>query len=189
MDEDTKLGLWSYRYNTARGHHWKLERVCLKEDGEPWKEIFSKDEPGIRFELSQRNPRKTYQILFAQSFYCAMMNTSTTNKESNISNVTIRCNNVSREIIAAHQLTEKERQEFDYIDWETVDSGNNCASFFRYKGDLYHLEAAMYIDNQKLPSDSFLKGWRGCYGESDFSGVLVKYAKDFDSVIVGQYFS
>ena len=104
-------------------------------------------------------------------------------------NVTIHCNNVPREILDAYQLTEKERQEFDYIDWDAIDNGEDSATFFRYKGALYHLEDAMCIDAKNLPADSFLKGWHGYYGDSFFSGVLVKYVESFERVVVGQYFS
>lgn len=106
-----------------------------------------------------------------------------------MSNVTIRCNNVPREILDGYLLTEKDRQEFDYIDWDAVDNGEDGTTFFRYKGDLYHLEDAMRIDANTLPVDSFLKGWQGYYGESYFSGILVKYTQDCEQVIIGQYFS
>lgn len=106
-----------------------------------------------------------------------------------MSDVTIRCNNVPREIIDGFHLNEKDRQEFDYIDWEAIDNGSDGASFFRYKGNLYDLGEAMYINAKALPADSFLKGWQGYYGDSFFSGVLVKYTQDCEQVIIGQYFS
>lgn len=99
----------------------------------------------------------------------------------------IHCNNIPRLIIDAYQLTAKERAEFDYLDWQAIDNGDDSASFFRYKGSLYHLEDAMCIRPKELPSDSFLKGWDGYYGDSFFSGVLVRYTKDIEQVVVGWY--
>jgi hypothetical protein len=86
-------------------------------------------------------------------------------------------------------LTAKERAEFDYLDWQAIDNGEDSASFFHYKGWLYHLNDAMGINPKELPSDSFLKDWHGYYGDSYFSGVLVRYTKDMEHVIVGRYCS
>ena len=106
-----------------------------------------------------------------------------------MSEVEIRTNNVPRLILDAYQLTQKERQEFDYLNWDAIENGEDGCSFFRYKGNLYDLGDAMRINPKELPADSFLKGWDGYYGEAYFSGVLVKYAEDSDYVIVGHYFS
>jgi hypothetical protein len=99
----------------------------------------------------------------------------------------IYCNNIPRLIIDAYQLTAKERAEFDYLDWQAIDNGEDSADFFRYKGSLYHLGDVMYINPKELPSDSVLKGWDGYCGDSFFSGVLVRYTKDIEQVIVGRY--
>lgn len=101
----------------------------------------------------------------------------------------IYCNNIPRLITDAYQLTPKERKEFDYMDWQAIDNGEDSASFFRYKGSLYHLNDAVWINPKELPSDSFLKGWHGYYADSFFSGVLVRYTKDLEQVIVGRYCS
>ena len=106
-----------------------------------------------------------------------------------MSDTKIYCNSIPRLIIDAYQLTPKERKEFDYMDWQAIDNGEDSASFFRYKGRLYDLGDAARIWPKERPSDSFLEGWDGYYGESYFSGVLVRYTKDFDQVIVGRYCS
>ena len=94
----------------------------------------------------------------------------------------IRTNNVSRILIDAYQLTAKERQEFDYLNWKDIDDGNDSATFFRFKGQLYDMGEFM-----KAPDS--MKPWDGVSSDSAFSGVLVKYTADFDRVIVAQYFS
>lgn len=95
----------------------------------------------------------------------------------------IRTNNKPRLIIDACQLTEKERPAFDWIDWSAIDSGNNSAYFFRYKGQLYSLDEFLRCDQAELRA----KGWHGYSSDSYFSGLLIK-SIDQDHVIVGQYF-
>lgn len=98
---------------------------------------------------------------------------------------TIKTNNVPRYTIDAYQLTEKERQEFDYIDWQAIDEGSNSATFFRYKGMLYDLGEFMRVENNES-----LKGWDGYSSDSAFSGVMIKWAdSDCESVIVATYYS
>ncbi len=89
-------------------------------------------------------------------------------------------NNKPRDILHACQLTEKEITEFDYLEGESLD----FASFFRYKGNVYDLGEFMFYSSRFQ-----FKGWAGYYSDSAFSGILIKYCKDFDHVIVGQYFS
>lgn len=101
-----------------------------------------------------------------------------------MSNLTIRTNNQPRPIIDAYELTEKERQEFDYLDWQAIDRGEDGACFFRYKGQLYDLGEFMRVE----PGGPF-NGWDGSRADSFFSGVVVKYTEDLDHIIVGQYFS
>lgn len=100
-------------------------------------------------------------------------------------NVTIRTNNVPRAVIDAYQLTEKERKEFDYLNWQKIDAGEDSASFFRFKGQLYDLGEFI-----KCPNTAWFKGWNGYCNDSYFSGTVIKWVgDDFESVIVGQYFS
>lgn len=105
-----------------------------------------------------------------------------------MSTVTVRTNNVPRPVIYGYDLTEKERKEFDYLDWETRTDGDWCEgearSFFRYKGELYDLGDCMVVEE----SNTLCKGWHGYYGETFFSAVVVKYVNNFEDVIVGQVF-
>ena len=96
----------------------------------------------------------------------------------------IRTNNVPRFTIDAYELSENERQEFDYLDWEAIDKGEDSATFFRYKGQLYDLGEFMLC-----PNDTFSAMWEGYTSESFFSGVVIRFVDDGESVIVGTYYS
>ena len=89
-------------------------------------------------------------------------------------------NNIPRDIIDDYQLSEKEREEFDYLDWEKIDNGEDSATFFRYKGRLYYL-------GEFVRTPESLKPWHGMSADSAFSGILIRLVDD--QIIVGQYFS
>ena len=82
-------------------------------------------------------------------------------------------NNCPRTILSWYDLTPAEQKEFDYLE-------DGEGSFFRYKGWVYNLEEAMRIEG--------VAGWQGYYGETAFSGVLIRYTSYFEQVIVGRYF-
>lgn len=88
-------------------------------------------------------------------------------------------NNVPREIIDGWQLTAKEREEFDYIDWNRIEEGNDSASFFRYKGELYDLHEFM-----RSPEP----GWDGYQSWSYSNGLVVRYVNDYEDVVVGYFY-
>lgn len=94
--------------------------------------------------------------------------------------LTIRTNYRPRLLIDDYQLTPKEREEFDYLDWGAIEAGTASATFFRYKGQLYNLGEFMCC--------SGLEGWDGQMADSYFSGLVVKIVDD-ERIIVGQYFS
>lgn len=86
-------------------------------------------------------------------------------------------NNQPRDIIDGSELTEKERKEFDYINFGTEYE----QSFFRYKGTLYDLNDALAFTERLFPD------WDGHYSETFFSGVVFKYVNDMEQVVVGRY--
>jgi hypothetical protein len=104
-----------------------------------------------------------------------------------MSDVKITTNNVPREIIDATQLSLSARAEFYYLDWEAIKDGRDSASFFRYKGELYDLGEFMRIESG-FASAPF-KHWHGVQSDSHFSGLLVRYTPDHDSIIVGRYYT
>lgn len=98
--------------------------------------------------------------------------------------LTIKTNKIPRRTIDAYELTEKEREEFDYLGWPEIDAGNDSATFFRFKGQLYDLGQFM-----RCPDTAWFKGWDGYYSDSAFSGILVKYCNNCEDVIVATYYS
>ena len=92
----------------------------------------------------------------------------------------IRTNNTPRNLIDAYQLSRKEREEFDYLDWDKIDNGEDSATFFKYKGRLYDLREFVITPES-------LKTWHGMSADSAFSGILIRLVDD--QIIVGQYFS
>lgn|SRR5574343_179876 len=98
-------------------------------------------------------------------------------------------NNQPRFTIGSYELTEEERKEFDYLNWEAIDKGEDSATFFRYKGQLYDLGEFMGVPDTMENCHGF-KGWQGYQSDSFFSGILIKYIPDdYEQIIVGQYFS
>ena len=86
-------------------------------------------------------------------------------------------NNVPRDLLCWHDLTPEEREDFDYI----KESEEFDYRFFRYKGEVYDSH-----EFERAP-DSF-KGWDGYQSDTYFSGVLVKYTKDYYQIIAGRYY-
>ena len=87
-------------------------------------------------------------------------------------------NNKPRQLVYGYELTDKQKQDFDYID--DIDSHD----FVKYKNNIYDLSEFMRVEN----NDS-LKDWHGYSSDSFFSGTLVKYTDDMESVIMGWYYS
>ncbi len=86
----------------------------------------------------------------------------------------IRTNGHFYRTIGWHELTAKERKDFDYKDTEDK---QNEAVFVRYKGVVYDLEDFMFIDKRVAPHPQ-RPGWEKWHGyscDSFFSGVLVRW--------------
>lgn len=94
-----------------------------------------------------------------------------------MSNIKIITNNKPRQLIYGYELTDKQKEDFDYI--EDIDS----REFVKYKNNIYVLSDFMRIET----IDS-LKDWHGYNSDSFYSGTLIKYVDD-DMVIMGRYYS
>lgn len=92
----------------------------------------------------------------------------------------VKTNNIPRPVVYGFELSDKERKEFDYLDWD--DEFALTTSFFRYKGELYHMGDAMRVES----TNELCKGWDGYFGESFFSAVVFKDRGEY--VIVGTAF-
>jgi len=109
--------------------------------------------------------------------------------------VDICTNWVPRDVINAWELTPAEREDFDYLDWDRIEAGEDSAEFFRYRGDLY------YLESEGTPA--FAPGWHGYLSDSFFSGVIYRFPVDeysprthdgdvnydYERIIVGRYIS
>ena len=93
----------------------------------------------------------------------------------------ITTNNHSRPLIYGHELTDEEKQDFDYLDNIEEDFTG-----FRYKNQVYSLDQFMRIENH---TSIDFNSWDGYHSDSFFSGILVKFSDCGESVIVGMYFS
>jgi hypothetical protein len=100
--------------------------------------------------------------------------------------ITIRTNNVPRDVIEAYELTAEERAQFDYIDWPAVDRLEESPQFFRYKGELHDLGEFMVWDNPASPTRG---EWDGFRSDSYFSGLAVRYVDDGERVVVAMVMS
>lgn len=101
----------------------------------------------------------------------------------------IKTNNTPRLLLSWYELTEKEKQEFDYLTDDTPEE-DICNEFFRYKGNVYDLSEFMRIDQTIAPhcQREGWEAWHGYSSDSFFSGILVRYTEDCDRVIVGRYY-
>ncbi len=102
--------------------------------------------------------------------------------------IEVTTNHVPRDIIEAYELTADERAEFDYHDWKKIDAGEDSASFFRYKGQLYDLAEFERWESIQSPTMRADGRWDGFTAWTYFSGVLVRYVDEFERVIVARYF-
>ena len=102
-------------------------------------------------------------------------------------------NNKPRELVAWHQLpTEQQRVDFDYVTGEDQFS----TRFVQYRGSWYDTG-----DTEGTPRSPYFQGWDLYITETFFSGVLFRFPKtgevgrdgdpiyDYDSVVVGRYYS
>ena len=94
-------------------------------------------------------------------------------------------NNVPRQLIHGYELTDKEREEFDYLSSDELFERD----FFRYKGNVYDMGEFMRITDTMELHDSQLKEWHGYMADSYFSGILVRYIERDEEIVVGQFFS
>jgi hypothetical protein len=100
--------------------------------------------------------------------------------------MTIKTNNIRRDIIRWWDLTTKEQKDFaHYLDTEERQSE---AEFVRYRGVVYDLgDMERGCGGSQMPSE--FKGWDNYLSDSFFSGILIRYANDFEQVICATYFS
>jgi hypothetical protein len=103
-----------------------------------------------------------------------------------MSELTIITNNVPRNLTDDYELSPEERKEFDYLNWDKIEAGEDSATFFRYKGQLYDL--GEFETTRLMPEFSPIRKWHGYHSDSFFSGIVVRYANE-DQIVVGRFYS
>jgi hypothetical protein len=105
--------------------------------------------------------------------------------------VKVVTNNVPREIIDAGQLTATERSQFDYLNWEAIERGEDSASFFRYRGELYDIGefSADYGITRGTGLPERLSKWDGYQSDSAFSATVIRFVEDNERIVVGRVYS
>lgn len=98
----------------------------------------------------------------------------------------IKTNNHPRPVLYWHELTERERAEFDYLDSQDA---QDSAQFFRYRGAAYDLGEFQHIGRNIAPHPQRPEWERfdGYRSDSFFSGLLVRFIDGAESVIVARY--
>lgn len=96
--------------------------------------------------------------------------------------LTVTTNHHRREVLDAWELTPAEREEFDYLDWKALEAGEDSASFFRYKGQLYDLS-----DMPMAPDALKALGWDGFASDTFWSGIAVRYFTEDGYETTGEY--
>lgn len=108
--------------------------------------------------------------------------------------IEIKTNHVPRDLLDGYQLSPEERKELDYID----NIEEHFGRFFRYKGAIYDVNefqrlipagATKNIIYEVHDLDGMFTGWQAIHPDSYFSGILIKFSNDDESVIVGRYYS
>ncbi len=97
----------------------------------------------------------------------------------------VTTNNQPRPLFSVSELPEKIAAQFDYI------KGDDCFSnrIFMYKGEYHDSNDMMRCPGSEAPKetrDNF-RGWHAYASDSYFSGIVIRYADDYESVIVGRY--
>jgi len=105
-----------------------------------------------------------------------------------MSELKIVTNNQPRDVLYWHELTDKERAEFDYLDTEEKQVER---SFARFRGVVYDLGDFERLPDHAPKTEAYeaMRKWDGYQSDSFYSGVLVKYVEDFERVIMATYYS
>jgi hypothetical protein len=101
--------------------------------------------------------------------------------------ITVKTNHVPRLVVDAYELRPAEREEFDYIDFHKVATGEATAEFVRYRGQLYDIGDFQYEGGLAKGSSHPFAGWDGFISDSFFSGILIRFVDD-DHVVMGTFY-
>ena len=101
-------------------------------------------------------------------------------------------NGHARDVVEAYELPiELRDKEFDYLNWEAIEKGEDNASFIRYKDEWYDLQDFQTTRSITFhPTHPFRK-WDGYISDTFFSGILIKWVPEtnWEQVVVGRYYA
>ncbi len=89
---------------------------------------------------------------------------------------TVWTNNVPRALLDWHELTDRERAEFDYIEDSDDPDADGIARFIRYKGVVYDIYE--FLTTESFPKDHPIRQWDGYQSDSYCSGIVVRFVND-----------
>lgn len=92
----------------------------------------------------------------------------------------IKTNNHWREFISVYDLTDNEKEEFDYYDADVLET----MLFIRYKREVYALDCFMCIEDRDVFMD-----WTGHLGSLYYAGILIKISQDNDAYKIATYYN
>jgi len=102
--------------------------------------------------------------------------------------IEIITNGHSRDLLHYWELTDKEREWFDF-------DGAEDAEYFYYRGECYCMADFVWVDHPfwSVGRPKEFDGWDGYHSEGFCGGLLVKYPRDdwgedTERVIVGVYY-
>jgi len=101
--------------------------------------------------------------------------------------ITIITNNLPRDVIYAHDLTNRERGRLMGYDWEAIERGDTNPSFVRYGEEV--IDANDFQSIGQFPVGHPFHEWDSFASDSFFSGLLIRWVPgtNFEQVIIGRY--
>lgn len=92
--------------------------------------------------------------------------------------ITIKSNNHWRNFLYGYELTDKEKQDFDYLPADDIDSHD----FIRYQG-------VILDPGEFMLCPQVFKAWHGYQSDTFFSGTLIRVSEDGEQYQIGRYYS
>ena len=104
----------------------------------------------------------------------------------------IKTDHKYRPLKALCELPEKVAKDFDYVDEEDV-----SLRFVQYKGEGYDTADTQRITTESyrmgwdmpVAKDHILAKWDAILSDTFFSAMVYKFSEDWESVIVGRYYT
>ena len=104
----------------------------------------------------------------------------------------ITTNNQPRDLVSFHDLPENVQSDFDYIEADA----HHDLRLFKYRGAWHDVNEYVQIIARRdtyngwamqVDADSPLLKWDGIQSDTYFSGTVIKYGDDCETVILGRY--